>query len=323
MSKINSVNINNNDLVISYIYNQSTIKCSTGPNINPSFPNGNFGKNLEQHFPSSSDLKTNFNDRLKTNYIKNTPEEVGVNIYEQISTIDLAKTWILATHGLSKTWDNGEKVDGGFPTCSRAISTSTAESGGNAPKTNSYDAGFYGGTGGCGDPEGGCWQTSNPQLEICKYTANPFCGALQAWGHKTGPGGISPTSCDNSDNKDASSCTVSQLTTNGINPGCHLGALCYGHTQSGWNSPPRAAMFRMCSEGTDDIPYSNTIPGACDPYKNVKTSCEIAQCSCKIALEELKEKYKDISFIETINDKGYDEFKKACSLGRSYNPNNN
>ena len=92
---------------------------------------------------------------------------------------------------------------------------------------------------------------------------------------------------------------------------------------TGWNSPPRAAMFRMCSEGTDDIPYSNTIPGACDPYKNVKTSCEIAQCSCKIALEELKEKYKDISFIETINDKGYDEFKKACSLGRSYNPNNN
>ena len=70
MSKINSVNINNNDLVISYIYNQPTIKCSTGPNNKPSFPNGNFGKNLEQHFPSSSDLNNNFNDRLNTNYIK-------------------------------------------------------------------------------------------------------------------------------------------------------------------------------------------------------------------------------------------------------------
>ena len=297
-----------------------TDNCSTSPQIQPSFPKGSFTDDINKHYPSSSDLNTSWEDRLKTTYIKETPENIGVDINKQIDTIELAKIWIVSTHGLTKKWNNGETVEGGFPTCSRAISTATAESGGNAPKTNSYDAGYYGTKGGCGDPAGGCWQTSNPQTEICNYTANPFCSALQAWGHKTGKGGISSTSCDDSNGNEASSCTVEKLTKTGINPGCHFGAICYGSSSSGWNSPPRAAMFRLCSEGTSSIPFSKTLPGACNPYTDVKTSCEIAECSCKIALQELKEQYKDISFKEVAEDNGYTEFKTACNNGRTYNP---
>jgi hypothetical protein len=331
MVSINNIIISGNKLEINY-------KGST-PDPDPPLPtycatkaqlSGNplgfhYGQ-FQLKYPESIEIKDNttIDEKLKENFIKGTASNVGVEGTKQISTIELAKVWILATHGLSKTWDNGDTVVGGFPTCSRAIATASTESGGAAPKTNSWDAGFFGPNSGCMVAQsGGCWQTSNAEKGLCKYLDNPYCSAIQVWGHRSGTSGTnqSPTACNSvtSDTK-AGNCNVHQLTTTGTNPGCHFGALCYGSSGSAWNSPPRSAMFRMCSESPNNIPYTNTLPVACSPYDNVNTSCEIAQCSCKIALDELKKKYPSINFISKIDDGGYAFFTKACSLGRAYKP---
>ena len=261
-----------------------------------------------------------------------------------INSIELAKVWILATYGLKKTWNNGDVVEGGYPTCSRALSTAGMESANTGSAYNEYDGRFYGASSGCGDCLGGCWQTSNPDTSICRDTVNPFCTALQAWGHITGTNGISDDSCDSSNSDtNASSCTFEQLQaisgekrSTGVNPeyghdqGCHFGALCYGWGGAGWNSPLSGALFKICSN-QDSTLNKTTWPTAASsnvcsavassnlvvPGTLPKYSCEIAQCACDIALDELRkdERYKKLDFTNKITDNGYTAFIKACKTG--------
>ena len=312
-----------------------SIICDTKPgNIDALiFPNGNMSTSIWNNKPSSADLKTSYEERLKTDYITKTYQEIGINNDKKaISSIDLAKYWIVATTGLQKTWDNGETVHGGYPTCSRAIATASMESGGNTTKCNEYDAAFYNVSppngGGCSDNKGGCWQTSNPDTSICNDTVNPFCDALQAWGHKTGnPSNTSITSCIAKDGTNANSCTVEQMTQqpkDSHNPGCHFGAMCYGSNATGWNSPLSGALFRKCGQGEDYIGKLSTA-GQCGNenwsyckggISKAKTSCEIAQCACKIALDDLKKEYPDVVFMDdTSSDEGYKAFITACKKG--------
>jgi hypothetical protein len=325
-------------------------------------------------------LSASYITDLAQNVVETTSGTAGIG---QMSSVELAKVWILATHGLVKTWvANTDVVLGGFPSCARAIAVATAEAGGDTQKIDAFSPAFGSpsvlpvanpGTpwGGCDAISGGCWQTSsfncgdatadNVPSSVCTTAAgtgeggfqvgnlaNPFCGALQAWMHQA-PGSSQLTV--GLLHPAAPSCNKTQLMATGFGndstKGCNLGALSYLTNSSGWNSPPRAAMFRMCGGGTTqfDPPYESPDALAAGPYGggcndslcgagsstappvswSMATSCQIAICAADQAVKELNELYKGTPHFVTrvefeassdhARDPGYDMFTKACTAG--------
>ena len=331
----------------------NSFKCdtSTAKNVDgsaPAFVDGNLADVVfwKQNFPKPENLsKCTATETItqcisargqtpafKTGYawLSDTNPSTGLAYTKSsLSSIELAKVWILATHGLSKTWDSGDTVHGGWPTCSRALSTAGMESGAHIPPINEWDGHFYQGSGCAIGSRGGCWQASNHQPDICTDYTNPFCAALQAWGHNAGAS-LTPSSCDTkTPGSKATSCTVDQLRTytggltgDGNNQGCHFGALCYGWNATGWNSPLYGALFRQCTENYANIgkPYTQ-VPACNQPSKageEPKYNCQIAECACQIALQELQAdpEYQSITFnTDILSDQGYTMFKDACSQG--------
>jgi hypothetical protein len=317
----------------------SHFTCADSPGSLPrfAFPEGNLTNDSrwKSNFPKASDLNINIDKRAAGTAFGPTSYSWIKDVSGAIDSIQLAKVWILATHGLKKTWQSGDIVHGGYPTCSQALSTAGMESGAAERPFNEYDAHFYGGNNGCRVIiSGGCWQTSSAYIgwpNCTKYNLdNPFCAALQAWHHEAGTAGEG--SCDSSGGGIASYCTKEQLQTqqggrsgNGHNQGCVFGALCYGWLVGGWNSPLSGALFRLCGAeeavAPNPWPSSTNPPASCNgwgkPGLEPKYNCEIAECACQKALKELQEdpEYSSLSFIENIDNKGYQSFIDACKAG--------
>ena len=247
-----------------------------------------------------------------------------------MSGVELAKAWILATNKLSKTTKGGVVMNGGYPTCSRAIAVATAEGGGDvraqtSPSGNppwvANDPSFYGAGSGCiGSTSGGCWQTSNvnsgPEhvdgFGTCNKDNldNPFCNALIAFTHEAGSAaGI----------QDYPACTKLQYQTGGIKKKCYMGALLSGGGESSWNSPPQTAAFRTCSTGSP-LPLTKPWTQSC-PYGKAQYSCERASCACDQARDELVSHYGDGVIDTIVNDpSALKEFEDACKEGPILTP---
>ena len=226
-----------------------------------------------------------------------TPEDC------QMSALDIAKTWIVSTDGMTPpdNFGDGKNTKGGCSSCMAAVAVALAE-GGSQVRTgaahsptskaangvydlplNMYDPTFS--TKGCqGDYKcvnGGAWQVSSayipgkpvpgdgcPDCQVagCTSLENPLCGARLAYAHTTAQG-WSPA-CPIG----TGSCTLDDMQF-GVDPNCLFGP--FGLCSAGWNSPSCSHLYRKVG----------TTPGMPKP----QTFGEMAIHACTQAKQELQD----------------------------------